>query len=202
MTRLLRSAAAAACLAAVLAGVPAAAAPTPLPVGTPVTVLHDGSADVLGLDSGFAAVPGSNVSALTDTDLEFLTADFVIGIDLFSSGRIDLYDNGGAGLAGTTVLQLSFAGLLAPLSAAALDLSALAGGTAEATLLDDHTLQLTLTDLAFREPFGPLRIDVAAASVPEPAPLALLAVAALGALGASALRRPVQWRVCRQVANA
>jgi hypothetical protein len=202
MTRLLRSAAAAACLAAVLAGVPAAAAPTPLPEGTPVTVLHDGSADVLGLDSGFAAVPGSNVSALTDTDLEFLTADFMIGIDLFSSGRIDLYDNGGAGLAGTTVLQLSFAGLLAPLSAAALDLSALAGGTAEATLLDDHTLQLTLTDLAFREPFGPLRIDVTAASVPEPAPLTLLAVAALGALGASALQRPVQRRARRPSANA
>jgi hypothetical protein len=202
MTRLLRSAAAAACLAALLAGAPAGAAPTPLPEGTPLTVLHNGSADVLGLDSMFVAGPGSNVSALTDAELEFLTADFVIGIDLFSSGRIDLYDNGGAGLAGTTVLQLSFAGLLAPLSAAALDLAALAGGTAEAMLLDDHTLQLTLTDLAFREPFGPLRIDVAVASVPEPTPLALLAVAALGALGASALQRPGQWRARRQIANA
>jgi hypothetical protein len=202
MTRLLRSAAAAACLAALFAGAPAAAAPTPLPEGTPVTVLHNGSADVLGLDSMFVAGPDSNVSALTDAELEFLTADFAIGIDLFSNGRIDLYDNGGAGLAGTTVLQLSFAGLLAPLSAAALDLSALAGGTAEAMLLDDHTLQLTLTDLAFREPFGPLRIDVAVASVPEPTPLALLAVAALGALGASALRRPVQRRVPGPSANA
>lgn len=192
MTRLLRSAAAAACLAALLAGAPATAAPTPLPAGTPVTVLHDGSAGVLGLDSGFAAGPGSNVSALTDADLEFLTADGLIAIDLFSSGRIDVYDNGGAGLAGTTVLQLSFAGLLAPLSAAALDLSALVGGTAEATLLDEHTLQLTLTDLQFREPFGMLRIDVSAASVPEPAPLALLAAATLGMLGASSLRRPAQ----------
>jgi hypothetical protein len=202
MTRLLRNAAAAACLAALLAGVPAAAAPTPLPVGTPVTVLHDGSAGVLGLDTGFAAGPGSNASALTDTDLEFLTADGLIAIDLFSSGRIDLYDNGGAGLAGSTVLQLSFAGLLAPLSAAALDVSALAGGTAHAALLDDHTLQLTLTDLQFREPFGALRIDVTTASVPEPAPLALLAVAALGALAASALQRPVQRRAPDPSANA
>jgi hypothetical protein len=202
MTRLLRSAAAAACLAALSAGAPAGAAPTPLPEGTPVTVLHDGSANVLGLDSGFAAGPGSNVSALTDADLEFLTADFIIGIDLFSSGRIDLYDNGGAGLTGSTVLQLSFAGLLAPLSAAALDVSALAGGTAHAALLDDHTLQLTLTDLQFREPFGALRIDVTTASVPEPAPLALLAVAALGALAASALQRPVQRRAPDPSANA
>jgi len=202
MTRLLRSAAAAACLAASLAGTPATAALTPLPAGTPVTVLHDGNADVLGLDSGFAAGPGSNASALTDADLEFLTADGLIAIDLFSSGRIDVYDNGGAGLAGSTVLQLSFAGLPAPLSAAALDLSALVGGTAEATLLDARTLQLTLTDLQFREPFGLLRIDVAAASVPEPAPLALLAVAALGALSASALNRPVQRRARRPSANA
>jgi hypothetical protein len=192
MTRLLRNAAAAACLAALLAGVPAAAAPTPLPVGTPVTVLHDGSAGVLGLDTGFAAGPGSNASALTDTDLEFLTADGLIAIDLFSSGRIDLYDNGGAGLAGSTVLQLSFAGLLAPLSAAVLDLSALVGGSAQAMLLDGHSLQLTLTDLQFREPFGMLRVDVSAASVPEPAPLALLAAAALGALGALVQRRAVR----------
>jgi hypothetical protein len=190
MTRLLRSAAAAACLASLLAGAPAGAAPTPLPEGTPVTVLHDGSADVLGLDSGFAAGPGSNVSALTDADLEFLTADFMFGIDLFSSGRIDIYDNGGSGLAGSTVLRLSFAGLLAPLSAAVLDVSALVGGTAQATLVDEHTLQLTLTDLQFREPFGILRVDISAASVPEPATLALLAAAALGMLGASALQRP------------
>jgi hypothetical protein len=202
MTRLLRSAAAAACLAALLAGAPAAATPTPLPAGTPVTVLQDGSASVLGLDTGFTAGAGSNTSALTDTDLEFLTADFMFAIDLFSTGRIDIYDNGGSGMTGSTVLRLSFAGLLAPLSAAALDVSALVGGAAQATLLDEHTLQLTLTDLQFREPFGMLRVDLGAASVPEPAPLALLAAAALGMVTASRLRRPARRCGRTTIANA
>lgn len=178
---------AAASLAAALlaAAGPAAAAPTPLPVGATVTALQDGQPSLLGLDTGFAPGPGSNVVALTDGDLEFLSADFAIALDLFSDGLVQLYDNGGSGLAGTTVLQLAFSGLLAPLASVSVDAAALAGGSVAATLLDGHTLQLTLSDVQLAGGFGPLDIRLA---VPEPSPLALLAVASLGA--ALLRRRP------------
>lgn len=162
------------------------AAPTPLPplqVGTQVTALQDGAADVLGLDTAFAPGPGSNVTALTDTDLEFLSADYAIGIDLFSNGLVQLYDNNGAGQFANTVLTLAFAGLATPLGTVLVDSAALAAGTLDATLLDDHTLQLTLTNVRLVDAFGPLSLTLGAAvaAVPEPTPLALLAAAAAGA---------------------
>ncbi|HSW07450.1 hypothetical protein [Aquabacterium sp.] len=159
-----------------LAAVGASAALTP---GASITALQDGSPSLLGADSGYAAGPGSNVTALSDSDLEFLTADFAIGIDFFSSGLLQLYDNGGSGLAGSTVLAFDFSGLAAPLGSVSVDLSALLSGSVTATLLNDHTLQLTLSDVQLADSFGPLGLQLQ--TVPEPAPLALLAAAALGA---------------------
>lgn len=156
----------------------AAASPTLLPQGTQLTALQDGQATVLGADTQFAAVPGSNVTSLTDGDMEFLTADAAIGIDVFSNGLLQLYDNSGTGLSGTTVLQIDFAGLL--LDDVSLDLAALLGGSINATLLNPHTLQLTLTDLQLADSFGPLNLQLTTQDLPEPTPLALLAAAALG----------------------
>lgn len=156
----------------------ATAAPILLPQGTLITALQDGQPSVLGADSGFAGGAGSNTTALNDADLEFLTADTLIGIDLFSSGLVQLYDNGGGGLAGSTVLQLDFGALL--FDGVSVDLSSLLGGSINATLINPHTLQLTLTDLQLDGSFGPLNLQLQQAqSLPEPAPLALLAAAAL-----------------------
>ena len=153
-------------------------APILLPQGTLITALQDGQASVLGADTGFAPGAGSNVTALSDTDLEFLTADTLVGIDLFSSGLVQLYDNGGTGLSGSTVLQLDFGALL--FEGVSVDLSSLLGGSINATRINPHTLQLTLTDLQLDGSFGPLNLQLQQAqSLPEPAPLALLAAAAL-----------------------
>lgn len=178
---------AAALAAAAFGGATGPAVAAPVPAGTVVTALRDGQPSMLGLDTGFADVAGSNVVTLTDTDLELLSADFVIAVDLFSSGLVQLYDNGGSGWAGTTELILAFAGLLAPLGSVSVDHSMLATGSIGATLLDGgHTLKLTFSDVQLRDGFGPLNLQLN--SVPEPATIALIA-AALGAAAGSGLRR-------------
>ncbi len=158
-----------------------------LSLGSQVTATANGDANaLLGADSGYAAVAGGNTTTVSDTDLEFLSADFAIGLDFFSDGRLDVYDNTGTGLlAGTTVLQFSFAGLAASLGAFSLgDLSQVAGGSITAQLLDGQTLQLTLTDVQFSSAnFSSFSAQVS--SVPEPTPLALLAAG----LGLMAWRR-------------
>ncbi len=154
-----------------------------LNLGSQVTATANGDASaLLGADSGYAAVAGGNTTAVSDTDLEFLSADFAIGLDFFSDGRLDVYDNTGTGLlAGTTVLQFSFAGLTTPLTAFALgDLSQVVGGSISAAWLDGQTLQLTLNDVQFSSSnFASFNAQVS--NVPEPTPLALLA-AGLGLL--------------------
>ncbi|NRF66973.1 Ig-like domain-containing protein [Aquincola sp. S2] len=186
MNRIASFAAAALAAAALLgASLPLAAAPVPL--GTLVTARQDGQASLLGLDTGFQPGAGSNVVTLTDSDLELLSADFTLAIDLFSSGLVQLYDNGGTGWSGSTELTLSFAGLLAPLGSVSVDHSMLAAGSIDATLIDGgHALKLKLTDVQLRDGFGPLNLQLN--SVPEPATIALIA-AALGAAAGSGLRR-------------
>lgn len=174
-----------------LAATPAHA--TPVPVDTEVTGSLDGSpAKLLGSQSGFQSVPGSNITPVRDDDLEFLSDDFELAVDLFSSGLIRLYDNGGTGLwAGTRVLNFSFAGLLTPLGSVSLgDLSQLVSGQVQASLLDGYTLQITLQDLQWQASadFGTLEVQLNSAELPEPASAALLAAAAAAAL-ASRRRR-------------
>ena len=177
-----------------LAGLGSAqASATPLPLGSEITATLNGSAEaLLGSRAGFAALPGSNITPLRDDDLEFLSADYELAADLFSSGLIRLYDNSGTGLwAGTRVLTFSFAGLLTPLGSASLaDLSQLLSGQVQASLLDAHTLQITLQDVQWQAStdFGTVDLQLNSAELPEPASAALLAAAAAAAL-ASRRRR-------------
>jgi|GEM_PF-5275204 len=182
-----KHAAAAALLAA------GAVSAAPLTLGASVSGLLNGSADgLLGADSGYQAAPGSNTTAISDLDLEFISSDFALAIDFQSDGLLRLYDNTGLGeLAGTQVLEFSFAGLERSLADASFsNRGQIAGGSLQIELLDPFTLRLSLQDLRFSEAFGFVDARIpAAAAVPEPAALALLALATLAA--AVARRQPV-----------
>ena len=186
MRNRLKHAAAAAAL--LLAGAVSAA---PLTLGSSVRGLLNGSADgLLGADSGYQVQPGSNTTSLSDLDLEFISSDFALAIDFQSDGLLRLWDNTGLGeLAGSQVLEFSFTGLEQPLIEAALsELGQIAGGSIQIELLDPSTLRLSLQDLRFSEAFGFVDARItAAAAVPEPGALALLALATLAAACA---RRP------------
>lgn len=150
-----------------------------LPAGsTTITGTASGaSTSLLGLDSSFADVPGSNVTTLAAADLEYLTGDYQIAIDFFSDGLVQFWDNGGQGsFAGSTTLVFSFAGLGEVITGFTLgDLSALTAGSVTASVLGPQGISITLTDVAFSTPFASFTAQIDTASVvPEPGSLALL----------------------------
>ncbi len=176
-------------IGAVMAAAMACAQASSLPEGSVITGLANGSAaGLLGLDQGFAAVAGSNVTALAAADLEYLTADYAIGIDFFTDGRVQVYANTDDGtLPGVTVLEFSFAGLNEAFSGLAMaDNSAITGGNVALQVLGPQSLRLTITDLTMQAPYASFTAQVS--TVPEPA-AAWLAAAGLAGVFIGARRR-------------
>lgn len=168
--------AAAACLAG-------SAAWGALPAGTLITGQVSGAATtLLGLDHGFADEPGSHITALAAADLEFLTGDFAVGVDFFSDGRVQFWNNTGAtGLPGSYTLSFSLAGLPAITGFTALDLGAVSAGTVTTQVLDAQRVSISFANLSFSTEFGSFTAQLNVAAVPEPASAALLG-AGLGLL--------------------
>ena len=165
---------AAVCLAAALLGHAGAASADPVPAGTVITGTAAGAASgLLGLDSGFADVPGSGVTALAAADLEYLSNDFAVAIDFLTDGSVTFYDNTGFGLLpGSYTFSFELAGLTGSIRDFALgDLSGITGGSIATQVLDDSHIRITLTDVAFANAFGSFGAQL---TVPEPATPALM----------------------------
>jgi hypothetical protein len=167
-------------LAAALLSSGAASAAALLTTGLPVTATLDGSAaGLLGLDHGYQPEPGSNTTALTDADVEFIAADYSFMLDLGSDGLLRFYDNSGTGqLAGQHVVQLDFADLGLNLGGASV-VAGLVGGQVDFERLGPQSLRIHLQDVQFDAAFGSFDAQLANA-LPEPSTTALLALALLG----------------------
>lgn len=150
---------------------------TPLPLfDASITATYNGTADgMLGLDHGFAQEAGSNTSALDASEggVEFLTSDFLFGIDFAADGALMVIANG-AVPTGPYSMTFDFGTSLAlPISAFALSGASGTSGMPGLSIVDAHTIALDLAAVSWDE-FGSFTARIATAEVPEPAAPALV----------------------------
>jgi hypothetical protein len=144
---------------------------------TTITATYNGAgAGMLGLDHQFAAEPGSNTTALdpSESGVEFLTADFLFGIDFAASGALTVMANS-AVPAGSYSMRFDFGGSLDnPISAFTLAGFSGASGVPGLSIVDAHTIALELGAVEWTE-FGSLTAQLStSAAVPEPASAAIV----------------------------
>ncbi len=155
-----------------------------------ITATYNGeAAGMLGLDHLFAAEPGANTSALDPLDggVEFLTADYLFGIDFSAGGALTVIANG-AIPAGAYSMRFDFGNSLAgPIGAFTFVGASGAIGVPVLSIVDAHTIALDLGAVEWSE-FGSVTAGIGiAAPVPEPSGVAML-LAGLAGLGL--VRRP------------
>ncbi|CAH0144117.1 hypothetical protein SRABI118_00360 [Massilia sp. Bi118] len=165
---------------------------------TTVTATYQGSADgILGLDHGFQAEPGSNVSKVyaPGAGVEFLTADYLFGFDFAADGLLTVYNNmplpeRAAGDPGYTFSFDFGATLPAPVGSFTLVDGSMVNGAPGLSVVDGHTLALDLSKVTWNGDFASFtaQIGTGAGDVPEPASLALLLLGAAGLAAASKRR--------------
>ena len=172
------------------------AAPISLDKAT-VTATYQGAADgVLGLDHNFQAEPGSNTSKVyaPGSGVEFLTADYLFGVDFSADGLLTVYNNMPlpAPQAGDPGYRFTFdfgSTLAAPIGSFTLVDGSMVDGVPGLSVLDGHSIALDLGSLAWNGDFASLSARIGAtdkgSAVPEPASLALMLLGAAGLAAAS-----------------
>jgi hypothetical protein len=152
-----------------------------------ITATYNGTADVLGNDSGYLAGPGSNVSGLDPNDsyVEFLTGDALFGFDFTRAGLLSVYANIVPPLDGSYNLVFDFgSSLAAPIASFTLVDGSAVGGMPRLSVLSSHSIGLDLSGLDWNADFMPISMQIgsadATADVPEPASAALLLAGVAG----------------------
>ncbi|MES2152463.1 MAG: PEP-CTERM sorting domain-containing protein [Pseudomonadota bacterium] len=135
-----------------------------------VTATYNGAASgMLGLDHLFAAEAGSNITKLDPADsgdIELLTADYLFGVDFSSGGALNVLANGPIP-SGSYVMRFDFGTTLAhAINGFTLTDMGGNGGAPLLTIINDHTLQLDLSNITWNGDFSMLSAQIA--TVPEP----------------------------------
>jgi hypothetical protein len=164
---------------------------TPLQHAT-VSASYNGDAgNILGLDHAFAAEAGSNVTTLDPLDgpggVEYLTGDFLFGIDFSHAGLVTVMSNGPVPT-GAYNLRFDFGATLpAAIKAFTLVDHAAIGGLPQLSVIDAHTIGLDLSSLTWNGDYAAFTSQIELVNdVPEPAgPAVLLA----GLAGMALVRR-------------
>jgi hypothetical protein len=178
---------------AALAATQAHAAPLSLDNAS-ITATYNGTADVLGNDSGYQSGPGSNVSGLDPNDsyVEFLTGDALFGFDFTRSGLLSIYANMVPPLDSSYMVTFDFgSSLAAPITSFTLADGSAVGGMPVLSVLNSHSIGLDLSGLDWNADFIPISAQIGTADVadvPEPASAALL-LAGVAGLVASRRKR-------------
>jgi hypothetical protein len=167
---------------AALGATTAHAAMIPLQNATITATYNGEAAGMLGLDHQFAAGPGANTTGLDplESGVEFLTADFLFGIDLSASGALTVIANS-AIPSGPYSMRFDFGSSLASAitSFTWADANG-ASGMPVLSVVDAHTIALDLGAVEWSE-YGSLTAAIGtAAPVPEPGSAALLVAGLIG----------------------
>jgi hypothetical protein len=160
-----------------------------LPAGTTISGLANGLADgLLGLDSGYAAVPGSHITTLNADEPEYISADFQFIVDFGVDGSVRVWGNSEDGtVLGSFSLNFSFAGLSEPIGAFSVtDMAAVSAGSISSQVVGPQQISLSFSALSFSAPFESFTLQLSGVpAVPEPGSLVLLGLglAVLAATG-------------------
>ncbi len=176
-----------------LAGGGAQAATDPLHNAVISASYNGDAAGMLGLDHGFNAEPGSNVSGLDPNNpgAEFLSADYLLAFDFASNGHLTILNNGAIG-AGNYSASFDFgATLAAPIAGFSVVDSGATSGAPVLTIVNNHTIAIDLSAVNWNGDFNALETAIVLQAVPEPA-TAWMLLAGLAGLGALARRRKPQ----------
>lgn len=178
----LRKAAAAACLL-LASGI----APAAQPLQHAVISASYSAGGMLSATDDYA---GGNVATLDPNNIyaEFFTSDFLFGFDFAADGQFTIYNNNPVP-PGVYIASFDFgASLGAAIHGFAVTDAGASGGTPVLSIVNDHTIAIDLSAIAWNGDYGTLQTAITLQAVPEPAAAWLMMAGLLG-LGLRARRR-------------
>lgn len=155
---------------------------------------NDDSGGMLGLDHLYQPGAGSNVTAISAGDIEFITSDFRFMFDFTEGGGLTIYNNSDQPIPfGAYAMRFTFGPSLAtPITGFALADASAISGMPLLTVEDGNTIALDLSALQWNGPFALFTAQLDSTVVPEPGGLALL-LAGAGAAMLTRRRRQAQY---------